>query len=400
MAGRGMDEIIQLILGASSKPLAAADVKAATAAAKKLVKPATASALKAGSVISIPKIPTTKVTKGMLDPVGYSDVKLSRPIESYGPRTVASNQPLLPEKTFSLSDIVGDYIIPTYWDRMNAGETLLGVGDVNLQRGYEMPGGIGFMRGPAAQADSAMTASDKGVISAYARLSDEVAQQGKKLHLVPLTMPPSALDFQGTTSRVAADLLQQTEPKKSVVNAFNAEMRNADRIPGFPGLMSDELDQFLKAATPDERKAFIRFVGSENAAALGINTDPAGAARYALTDPSQRLSAPGYGGYGVAQLGAGEGAVIANPAVPHSDFASQLAGEYMGRLELPQHQGVLFPEAYAGYGTQVDKRGIPLTEANKSYALSRQRPMQPVTQQMADEYESAVAFARELGLIP
>ena len=398
MAGRGMDEIIQLILGASSKPLAAADVKAAAAAAKKLAKPATATTLKAGEIINIPKIPTTKVTKGLLDPIGYSDVKLSRPVESYGPRTVTSNQPLLPEKTFSLSDIVGDYIIPTYWDRMNAGETLLGVGDVNLQRGYEMPGGFGFMRGPAAQAEGAMTASDKGVISAYARLSDEVAQKGKKLHLVPLTMPPSALDFQGTTSRVAADLLQQTEPKKSVAKAFDAEMRN--RVPTMPGLMSDELDQFLKTATPDERKAFIRFVGSENAAALGINTDPAGAARYALTAPSQRLSAPGYGGYGVAKLGAGEGAVIANPKVPHSDFAAQLAGEYMGRLALPQHQGVLFPDAYAGYGTQVDKRGMPLTEANKSYALSRQRPMQPVTQQMGDEYEAAVAYARELGLIP
>ena len=398
MAGRGIDEIIKLILGTSSKPLAKAEVKAATTAAKKLAGPATVSSLKAGAVINIPKIPTTKVTKGLLDPIGYSDVKLGRPIESYGPRTVVSNQPLLPEKTFSLSDIVGDYIIPTYWDRSQAGETLLGVGDVNLQRGYEMPGGFGFMRGPAAQADRAMQASDKGVISAYARLSDEAAQKDKKLHLFPLTMPPSALDFQGTTSRVAADLLQQTDPKRSVLDAFNAEMKS--RVPGFPGLMSPNLDQFLAAASPDERKAFIRFVGSENAAKLGINTDPAGAARYAFTDPSQRLTTPGYGGYGVAKLEAGPNAVIANPAVPHSDFASQMRGEYMGRLALPQPQSILFPDAYARYNVQKDKLGRPLSEANKSYALAFQKPMQPVTQQMGDEYDVAVEFARELGLIP
>lgn len=398
MAGRGIDEIIKLILGTSSKPLAKAEVKAATTAAKKLAGPATVSSLKAGAVINIPKIPTTKVTKGLLDPIGYSDVKLGRPIESYGPRTVVSNQPLLPEKTFSLSDIVGDYIIPTYWDRSQAGETLLGVGDVNLQRGYEMPGGFGFMRGPAAQADRAMQASDKGVISAYARLSDEAAQKDKKLHLFPLTMPPSALDFQGTTSRVAADLLQQTDPKRSVLDAFNAEMKS--RVPGFPGLMSPNLDQFLAAASPDERKAFIRFVGSENAAKLGINTDPAGAARYAFTDPSQRLTTPGYGGYGVAKLEAGPNAVIANPAVPHSDFASQMRGEYMGRLALPQPQSILFPDAYARYNVQKDKLGRPLSEANKSYALAFQKPMQPVTQQMGDEYDAAVEFARELGLIP
>jgi hypothetical protein len=398
MAGRGIDEIIQLILGAPSKPLAAAEVKAATSAVKKLAKPATVSSLKSGAVINIPKIPTTKVTKGILDPIGYSGVKLSRPIESYGPRTVASNQPLLPEKTFSLSDIVGDYIIPTYWDRSQAGETLLGVGDVNLQRGYEMGGGFGFMRGPAAQADRAMTASDKGVISAYDRLTEEAAQKGKKLHLFPLTMPADALDFQGTTSRVSADLLQQTDPEKSVLAAFNAEMKN--RVPDFPGLMSADLDAFLAAATPDERKAFIRFVGSEDAAALGINTDLAGAARYAFTDPSQRLTTPGYGGYGVAKLEAGPNAIVASPTVPHSDFASQMRGEYMGRLALPQHESVLFPDAYAVYNQQITKAGIPLNSAQKSYALGRQRPMQPVTQQMADEYDAAVEYARQLGLIP
>ena len=398
MAGRAIDEILQLILGASSKPLTAADVRAATTAAKKLAGPATVSSMKAGEVINIPKIPTTKVTKGLLDPIGYSDVKLRRPIESYGPRTVVSNQPLLPEKTLSLSNLVGDYIIPTYWDRMNAGETLLGAGDVNLQRGYELPGGIGFMRGPAAQAENAMTASDKGVISTYAGMAEKAAQEGRNLHLVPITMPPSALDFQGTTSRVAADLLQQSDPKRSVRDAFNAEMKN--RVPGFPGLMSADLDAFLAAATPDERKAFIRFIGSEDASKMGINTDPAGAARYAITDPSQRLSTPGYGGYGVAKLGSGQSAIIANPKVPHSDFDTQMAGTYGGRFELPQHQSVLFPEAYARYNVQKDKLGRPLSEANKTYALGFQKPMQLVTQEMADKYEEAVKFARELGLIP
>ena len=398
MAGRGIDEIIKLILGTSSKPLAKAEVRAATTAAKKLARPATVSSMKAGAVINIPKIPTTKVTKGLLDPIGYSDVKLGRPIESYGPRTVVSNQPLLPEKPLSISDLVGSYITPTYWDRMNAGETLLGVGDVNLQRGYELPGGIGFMRGPAAQADDAMTASASHIISRYAEMADQAAEEGRKLHLVPLSMPPNAMDFQGTTSRVAADLLQQTDPKKSVLTAFNAEMRN--KVPTFPGLMSKDLDAFLAAASPEERKAFIRFVGSENAAALGINTDPAGAARYAITDPTQRLSSAGYGGNTVARLATGENAIVRNPTVPHSDFNTQMRGEYVGRLELPQQQGLLFPDAYTRYGQQVDKRGIPLTEANKSYALSRQQPMQLVTQQMGDEYDAAVEFARELGLIP
>ena len=398
MAGRLVDEIVQLIVGTSRKPLSEADAKAAARAAKTLAAPATVSSMRKGGTINIPKIPATSVTKGVLDPIGYAGVKTRRPIESYGPRAVQSNTPLTPEKPLSLVDLVGSYITPTYWDRMDAGKTLLGVGDVDLQRGYELPGGIGFMRGPAAQADSAVTASAPHVIATYAKLAEQAAKEGRDLNLVPLTMPPSALDFQGTTSRVAADLLQQSEPKKSVVKAFDSAVR-VD-VPTFPGLLSPDLDQFLASASPDARKAFIRLLDSKEATDLGLNTDAAGAARYAITDPSQRLAQPAHGGYGIARLNAGDAAIINNPQVPHSDFSTQMAGEYRGRLALPVHEGELFPDAYAQYSTQLDKRGMPLTQANKSYALSRQAPMQLVTQKMADRYELAVQDARARGLIP
>lgn len=398
MAGRKIEEIIKLILGASAKPLDTADARAATRAATKLAKPVTNAGLKAGSVINIPKIPATKVTSAILDPIGYSDIKMSRPLESYAPKTVISNQPLSAEKTASLSDMVGGYMIPTYWDRMLAGETLTGVGDVALQRGYELPGGIGFMRGPAAQADRAVTASAQGVISNYADIAEKAAAEGRNVYLVPLTMPPSALDFQGQTPRVAADLLQQTEPKRAIVKAFDAEMRN--RVPQIPSLMSDELDAFLAQATPDERKAFIRFVGSEGAAKMGIETDVAGAARYAVTDPTQQTSMPAYGGYGIAKLDAGKNAIISQPAFPHENFDTQMSGEYIGRLALPQHQGLLFQDAYSVLNRQLDKNNKPLTESNKSYAIGRQKPMQLVTQEMADTYELALQYARELGLVP
>jgi hypothetical protein len=399
MAGRGISEIIELILNSGSKVLSQADKVAAAKAVKQMVKPVFKAALKSNADIAIPKIASGRVTKGLLDPVGYSDVKLSRPIESYGPRAVKSNIPLVADKSLSLQDLVDSYITPTYWDRSNAGETLIGVGDVDLQRGYEMLGGMGFMRGPSAQADQAMTASAAAIIKRYQDMVEKAANEGRDLNLVPISMPPSALDFQGTTSRIAGDLLQQSEPKRDVVKAFDSVMR--DRIGNsYTGLLSSELDDFLAAATPDQRKAFIRFIGSEDAAKMGINTDVAGAARYAFTDPSQVLSQPAYGGYTVAKLKSGADSLVSDPQFPHPDFDTQLRGTHMGSFATPIYQGDLFPTSFAKYNAQVDKRGNPLTEANKSYALSLQQPMELVTQQMADREQETLRYLRELGVIP
>jgi hypothetical protein len=399
MAGRGLDEILELILNAGSKVLSQSDKVAAAKAVRQMAKPVSKAALKSNADIAVPKIASGRITKGLLDPIQYSDVKLSRPIESYGPRAVASNMPLLPDKQLSLQDLVDSYITPTYWDRSNAGETLLGVGDVDLQRGYEMLGGMGFMRGPSAQADQAMTASAQAIIKRYQDMVEQAAKEGRDLNLVPLSMPPSALDFQGTTSRIAGDLLQQSEPKKSVVKEFDSVMR--DRIGNsYTGLLSNELDDFLAAASPDQRKAFIRFIGSEDAAKMGINTDVAGAARYAFTDPSQRLSQAGYGGYTVAKLKSGPDSLVAAPQFPHSDFDTQLRGTHLGSFATPIYQGDLFPTSFARYNTQKDKRGNALTEANKSYALNLQQPMELVTRQMADKEQETLRYLRELGVIP
>ena len=136
------------------------------------------------------------------------------------------------------------------------------------------------------------------------------------------------------------------------------------------------------------------------ASKMGIETDVAGAARYAVTDPAQRTSMPAYGGYGIARLDAGKDAIIRNPKVPHANFDTQMSGDYVGRLALPQHQGLLFQDAYAVLNQQKDKNNNPLTEANKTYTIGRQKPLQLVTREMGDAYELALQYARELGLVP
>ena len=394
MAGRGLLQIIDDIVNSSKNPLSGEDLRAATRAIQSSAGPIK-KLPKAGEKMLIPSI--KQIKKDLLDSQGFGGIGLSRPIEAYSPRTVASNTPLNAEKITTLEDFEGQYMTPTYWDMSDAGNTLTGVGDMNLQRGYEQGGGIGFMRGPSAQADSSIAASDLGVMSRYNNLAQKAAEEGKTLNLIPISMIPSALDFQAITSRVTADLLQQSKIKKSVISDFDDAIKARDK--SWPGLLSQDIDKYIQTASPDQRKAFIRFVDSSEAQKMGIPTDAAAAARYSVTDPAQRTLPPGYGGMGIARIGAGSDDIVKNPKVPHPDFPTQIKGEYLGKLEMPMHQSLLFPKTWGSFEGKLDKRGFPLTDANKTYGLKTKAPVEEVTREMVDNYMKDLEFAKSRGLL-
>jgi hypothetical protein len=274
---------------------------------------------------------------------------------------------------------------------------------VGLQRGYAREGGADFMRGPAAQLDNAMWASKSHIIS---RLSDVAARtaaenNGAPVYGVTLSMAPDALDFASFTPRVAADLLQQARLPKKTVKEFDERMSGS--IPGWPGLMSDDLDQFLLDATPDDRKAFLRFVDSAQAAKMGIPSDATAAARYAVTDERQASLPVGMGGVSIGRIDT-QSPIIANPQAPHTSYNTQMRGDYMGGLEVPMPQELLFPKAFADYATRqyLDKKaGVmrPFTSAHKTYSLKTELPAQRVTPEMVDTYMSALEDARRRGLL-
>tara|TARA_R110000772_G_scaffold81833_1_gene173878 strand:- start:497 stop:1708 length:1212 start_codon:yes stop_codon:yes gene_type:complete len=401
MAGRGLFQIIDDIVNSSKKPLTGKDLRAATKAIQSQAGPIS-QLPKAGEKMLIPSI--RQIKKDLLDTQlnssgsgGYGAIGLSRPVEAYSPRNVTSNTPLNAEKRMSLEDIELQYITPTYWDRSDAGNTLTGVGKMDLQRGYEQGGGIGFMRGPSAQADNSVAASELGVVSRYNNMAQELAQDGKTLNLVPISMIPDALDFQAITSRVAADLLQQSKIKKSVISDFDEAIKARDKT--WPGLLSENLDTYIQTASPDQRKAFIRFVDSKAAQKMGIPTDAAAAARYSVTDPAQRTLPPGFGGMGIARISPSSDAIVQNPKVPHPDFSTQIRGDYLGKLDVPMHQSLLFPKTWGSFDGQLDKNGFPLTDANKTYGLKTKAPIEQVTREMVDNYMTNLELAKARGLL-
>jgi hypothetical protein len=398
MAAREIEEILSAILGAARKPLAGAELRAAEKAARAAAQPIKR-APKPGEKLSIPNI--NIVQKARLDPQEYGSVKLSRPIEAYTPTTVASNRPLMAKKTVTLEGLEGGYLLPLYGDR-SAGEGLLSrVGDLDLQRQYALEGGVDFMRGPAAQDDKAMWASAKHIIDSLTRASGK-APEGADVYGVTVSMAPDALDFASFTPRAAADILQQSALPKKTVSAFDEQMRGS--IPSWPGLMSEDLDAFLLTTTPNNRKAFLRYVDSEAAAKAGIPSDVTAAARYAVTDPAQRAMGAGQAGLGISRVNR-NAPILTDPSVPHSTYPVQMVGEeYVGGLQMPLDQSMLWPEAFADFATRVvtDKKTgktSPFNAAHKTYAMKMELPLQRVTPEMVDQYMLGVERAKARGLL-
>lgn len=399
MAVRSLLEIIEMLGRGAKDTLSPQTIKDIS----KSAQPATRLP-KAGETISVRGLPPSKQpTKEMLDPMGYSATKLSRPIESYSPTVTPRNTPLLPRKNITLEDLEGGYLLPLYGDRSSAAGLLSRVGDINLQRAYNLEGGIDFMRGPSYQSDKAIWASGAGVLKPIVSKAEDIAAKtGKPVYGTTISMAPNSLDFAKFTPRVAADLLQQSMTKKSA-KLFDDELRERKGMSDWVGILSPKLDEWLQKATPDQQKAFLRFADSDNARKnFGVTSDAIGAARYAVTDPTQASLPSGYGGTAIAQFKK-KGGLLDSPTVTHSSYPVQTQGVYKGGLEVPIRQEDLFRDAFKAYRSPdyVSTKGKvgALDPSMATYSAKTQLPTQLVDAEMVDNYMKMLERYKQRGLL-
>ena len=407
MAGREVTSIVDMIVDALPRKATAKEVTAARKAVEKAASLA-AEIPKPGTTITVPGLPPTRVQKGKLDPMGYSATKLTRPVEAYTPTVKQTNTPNLPRRFITMEDLEGGLILPLYGDRSAAGGLLARIGDIDLQRAYALEGGVDFMRAQANQIDDAVWASapsiTKSLIKAAqdARLAARKRGEDPQVYGVTMSMAPNALDFASFTPRVAADLAQQFMTKGSA-KKFDALMRQNPDMKDWPGMMSPDLDQWFLTAKTKQRKIFLRTLDKDNVRKdLNLPPDIVAAARYAVTDPTQRAMPSGYGGLGISRLDL-DRPFVDNPKVPHSTYGSQMRGEYVGGLLAPMRQEDLMRDAFSKYFSPnyVDTKGAvgALSPANATYAIKTQLPVQKVDAQMVDHYMMMLEDMRSKGLI-
>ena len=345
--------------------------------------------------------PSQQPIKEMLDPLEYSERKLTRPIEAYKGTITPTNKPLKPKKTITLEDLEGGYLLPLYGDRSSGGGLLTQVGNIPLQRSYNLDGGFDFMRGQANQADDVIWASGAGVMKPLANDAQAILEKtGNPVYGTSISMLPNALDFAKFTPRVAADLMQQFMTKKAA-KVFDAELRTRKGMSGWVGIHSDKLDDWLKNATPDQNKMFLRFADSKEARKnYGAVPDAVGAARYAVTDPSQYNLPSGYAGTSIGRFTKG---ILENPTVPHSTYPIQAKGVYKGGLEVPIKHDELFRDAFNKYYSPnyINLKGQKgaLDSAKATYAHKTQNTPQLVDAELVDNYMKRLEQIKSLGLL-
>ena len=408
---RTLQEIIALLGRGLLEEMPARDAGKAITDIRRSVEPAKRMP-KAGETMVVRSLPkkVAKPTKEMLDPLGYGGTKLARPIEAYNPTVARSNIPLLPRRMATLEEMQGGYILPLYGDRSAAGGILTKVGDIDLQRGYNMDGGFDFMRGAQNQLNDAVWASGAGVMKPIMTRAEELAaklrasgETDPRVYGATVSMVANALDFNKFTPRVALDLMQQSMTRKNA-KLFDDEIRKKKDMANWPGVLSPDADEWMLNASSDQQKTILRFADTDDAKKyFGATPDVSAAARYATTSATERNLPSGMAGTAFARLDTSGRGILDNPSVPHSTYPVQARGFNPGSLIMPVPETMLFRDAFRRYfdPSYVNTSGEvgALPPANATYAHKTQLPGQYVDQELVDEYMTNLERARSLGLL-
>ena len=324
-----------------------------------------------------------RITKEALDPVGYQNTKM---------RDYLSNTQLdmidtgvnLPRTSISWEDMLGRLVMPFYGDRTSGGVLLSGIDDIKFDQPVLTEAGLDFMRGPAAQADNAVWASNNNIITRIVNEADAARKKYDEADVYGMTgtMAPDANDFATFTAETMAEMVNKSPISASDANSFNAKMLEID--PSFVGIGSPMLRQWARDTTSPNRKYFIRLMDSAPMQAAGFPSP--GQVRYGVTDITQRDMPAGMFGLGVSKLDEVSPVLRNTPrgnapaaSVPHSTYNTQITGSYTGSLP-PVPQGLIYKEIYDAMEGKTTKTGQPLNEAHKTHAIKTIMPVVQMTE--------------------
>lgn len=348
-----------------------------------------------GGRVKKPKPPT----KEELDPYGYQKTKL-RDYLSNTQLDLQAPQGLLSRIPRSWEDTVNMVAIPFYGDRSAGSRMLKGVDGNTMSSPVYLEGGVDFMRGPAAQQDRAIWASNSNITGRIMDAATRAALDNPDTPLLGITgsMAPDALDFATFTGATLAEMIPFSKIKKADAKSFDRLMReNVD--PEFPGVFSDNLRVWAETTAPEKRKSFIRLIDTKPMQDAGFPSP--GVARYAVTDPTQRDVVSGRFGLGASFIDPQAQRLYNTPKgnqyraqVPHSTYNTQITGDYFGSLP-PVPQGLLFRDVYDAMEGGVTKTGQPFSDSHKTHAIKTKMPAQVITPEIVDRIMQYLATAEE-----
>ena len=337
-----------------------------------------ANASKGAGAAAMLSADASKMTKAELDPLGYQNTKMDKPLSEVEIQAQDLNENL-PRQEADIEALEGKVAIPFYGDRSSRGLLVSGVDDVKFDQPVYTEGGIDFMVGPAAQADRSIWASDQGIITRLTNEAiDKAKADGKDVVGTTISMAPDAVDFTNFAAATMAEMIKAAPIKKKDAKLFDQAMKKVD--PNWPGVLSADLRTYVEQAAPGIRKVFIRSMDSKPAQMAGFPS-PA-KMRLAVTDPSQVEIPSGQTGLALGQIDVGADA-LSKPSVPHSTYDTQMTGTYLGGIPAVP-QGLLYRDFYKTMDGKKTKTGQPFSESHKTYAMKTVVPGQEFTPEIID----------------
>lgn len=319
-------------------------------------------------------------TKADLDPMGYGKVKAPKKVSESEAITSEAVE-LAPKKEITIEDLQGGLLFPTMGDQSATGLLLEGIDDVRFQNPVLLEGGPNFMRGASAQADDAVWASGKGVVSDIKNRVQRASEEtGLPVNMIYVAMGKDAIDFATFPASALAEQIPFAKITKKAAKEFDDEMRKID--PDWVGVMSSNLRGYLETTKSDVRKAFVRKMDTKPAQEAGFPS--VALTRSAITDTELRDSLAGQTGYTVGRLNL-ENPIIKDPSVPHSTYDTQMSGEYVGGLLTPFPKEMVFRDFYKGLEGARTASGKLQSPSMKDYTMRLNLPIQKVDQQLVDD---------------
>ena len=362
--------------------------KIANAARKNLIEPFFDDSLGAlGGIIK--STPASKAVKADLDPLGYQNTRMNDVYLSDTDVRLSDTDKNLARIPRNWEELENKIILPFYGDRTSGNVIVEGVDDIDFDIPVFTEGGVDFMRGPAAQTDDAIWASNQSIASRIKKEAEKAYDKYEGLDVIGLTgsMAPDANDFATFTGAAMSELIKGAKITKKSAKEFDDIMKVID--PDFVGVLSPKLRDWVVTTTSPKRKSFIRLIDSNPMQARGFPS-PA-VARYSVTDPTQRNLPPGMFGLGASKIDPSASLLYNTPKgnlpranVPHTTYDTQVRGsEYFGSLP-PVPQRLLFKDIYNAMEGKVDRRGYPLTSANITHAIKTKMPSIKITPEIID----------------
>ena len=274
------------------------------------------------------------------DPRGYSGLRRQTPLEEVQ-RIVEPAYDVAPIPVREVEGLLGKTVIPFVADKSDAGLTFKGYDDVMFEQPVLLEGGRKFMTGRQAQADDALWASGKSVISGLLNAAKKSRDEtGQDVYGAFLTMSPQGVDFSTMMSDSIIEAVKQSKIKKTDIKEIDDEIKSI--YPDWVGILSPKAKEFVRGLSGKQRTAFVKRFDKSDMKKKGF--PDVGAIRYSITDPELRDVGSYRGGMAFGKIDVDRG-IVENPTFGHGSYDTQMRGSGdVFRLEQDYPLSLLFPD--------------------------------------------------------